>query len=94
MNLIAIALLLFQAAPAKSAPTLSTAERAAISSLEKDKSEAYTQFDKDTKIEDQIIQEFATNHPGYHLTPPPNFEVQQDTAPVKSTAAPLKGTAK
>lgn len=82
-TILAIALAALTAS-AQIAPTpqLSTAEKVALQNLEKQKSEAQQTFMQAQQTEQQIEQDFAREHPGFHLSPV-NFAVIKDAAPAK-----------
>lgn len=48
-------------------PQLSTAERVALATCEKQKQDALKQWQDAVREEQNILAEFSTAHPGYHL---------------------------
>lgn len=68
------------------APHLSTAEKIALDSCEKQKQDAKTEYQQATQQEQTIMVEFSAEHPGYHLSGS-NFAVEPD-AP-KAARPPL-----
>lgn len=75
----------FAQAPPSPEPQLSTAEKTAIQSLEKQKQDAQTSYQQALQTEMTIAREFGMTHVGYHLDAQ-NFSVQKDpVAPVPPT---------
>jgi hypothetical protein len=79
---------LAQAAPTPN-PSLSTADRVAINTLEKAKQDAGKEYTDAQQSEDSIFHEFAAAHPGYHINPK-TFAVEADpkTEAPKETKKP------
>ena len=64
-------------------PTLSTADRIALQSCEKQKQDAQTSFNQAQQSENAVVSEWNAEHKGYHLNPQ-TLEVQKDAAPVEA----------
>lgn len=73
----------------KPAPVLSTADKIAIQSLEKNKQDAQTQFNQAQQAEMTIVREFAQQHPGYHVNAS-TFVVEADAKPAEKPASAVK----
>jgi hypothetical protein len=63
--------------PPAAVPQLSTAEKEAITSLEKQKQGAYAVIQSTSQEEMQIAREFIVAHPGWHLNQR-DFSVEKD----------------
>lgn len=75
--------------PKTAPPGLSTAEKIAIESCEKQKQEAQTAYQHATQQEQTIMVEFSAAHPGYHLNGA-TFAVEADPAKAVQPALPVK----
>ena len=70
---------LAQAAPTPN-PSLSTADRVAIQTLEKAKQDAQKGYTDAQQSEVEIFREWQAAHPGYHINPQ-TFAVEADPKP-------------
>lgn len=66
--------------PAPSLPTLSTADKVALESLEQKKQAAQKDYMAAYQTELQIEREFSADHPGWHLDAQ-TFSVEKDATP-------------
>ncbi len=75
--------------PAPAAPPqLSTADKVALQAQEQAKVKANQDFQQATQIEQQIENEFAQSHPGWHINPQANFSIEANP-PVQTPATPV-----
>lgn len=96
-RIAAITILMFSAAcgfaqkSSAPAPQLSTADRIALQSCEKDKQGAQKQWQEALQQEQEILKEFGTNHPGFHVNSQTfSVEADQVKADVKSAVKEKK----
>lgn len=78
----------------KPLPQLSTADKIAIQSLEKQKSDAATQWNAANNNELEVLSEWDTAHPGFHVyyNPTNSNDPQQLTIQTIQAQAPEKPT--
>jgi hypothetical protein len=63
------------------APALSTADKVALSSLEKQKTDARTAFDQADQGELTILREWEAAHPGFRINREKGFVVEKKADP-------------